>query len=227
MGLIETLGRIPKILEANLNALIDKAEDPEKMIDQLLVDYKRDLVNVKRDTVEVMANLEIAKKKLDECDAAIAKKNTAAMNALKQGNEADARVIIASKQELEVTRLSLAQNYDVCKKNADMMKAGYNKLVQNIDNLEQRKEAAKAKLALARAQEQINKTASSVNMSKYTDSFAKYEEKADRALARANASAELDMNFETGESLTDKYASAGNDTAVEDELAALKASLGM
>ena len=227
MSLLDTLGRIPKILEANLNAMIDKAEDPAKMIDQLLIDYKKDLVAVKKDTVQVMADLEVAKRKLDDCDKMIEKKNIAAMNALKAGKEDDARTIIASKQSMEATRASLAQNYEVCKKNADMMKAGYNKLVSNIDNLEQRKEAAKAKIALAKAQEQINKTAASVNTSKLTDSFTKYEEQAERALAKANASAELDMDFESASSLTEKYANAGNDVDVEDELSALKASLGL
>ena len=55
MGLADTLGRIPKILEANINALLDRCEDPAKMIDQLLIDYKRDLADVKRDTAAVMA----------------------------------------------------------------------------------------------------------------------------------------------------------------------------
>jgi len=51
MGLADTLGRIPKILEANINALLDRCEDPAKMIDQLLIDYNRDLADVNRDTV--------------------------------------------------------------------------------------------------------------------------------------------------------------------------------
>ena len=62
MGLIETLGRIPKIMEANVNALLDKCEDPKKMIDQTLIDYKRNLAEVKQSTTEVMANLNLAKK---------------------------------------------------------------------------------------------------------------------------------------------------------------------
>lgn len=230
MGLFETLGRIPKILESNLNAMIDNVEDPIKMIDQLLVDYKKDLADVKRDTVSVMADLEVAKRKLDDCDKQIARKNTAAMNALKQGQEADARTIISSKQALEATRQSLAQNYEVCLKNAEMMKAGYNKLVSNIESLENRKEAAKAKLALAKAQEQINKTAayaSSSQVAKINQSFAKYEEQAEKALAKANAAAELDIATESAQDLTEKYAAAGNDTSVDDELAQLKASLGM
>lgn len=65
MGLADTLGRIPKILEANINALLDRCEDPAKMIDQLLIDYKRDLADVKRDTAAVMADVKLAEKKVE------------------------------------------------------------------------------------------------------------------------------------------------------------------
>ena len=99
MGLADTLGRIPKILEANINALLDRCEDPAKMIDQLLIDYKRDLADVKRDTAAVMADVKLAEKKVEECDEDIARKQKAAENALKAGNEGDARTLLAAKQD--------------------------------------------------------------------------------------------------------------------------------
>ena len=227
MGLAETLGRIPKILEANINALLDKCEDPAKMIDQLLVDYKRDLADVKRDTASVMADVKMAEKQLQECDADIARKQKAAENALKAGNEADARTLLAAKQSLMVTRESILQNLSVAQKNADMMQEGYTKLVRNIEDLERRKDAAKAKIAMAKAQERINNTAAKANKTVSLDAFNKYEEKAERMLAEANANAELDLDTVSVEDLTDKYTSSSDSASVDEELAALKASLGM
>lgn len=227
MGLAETLGRIPKILEANINALLDKCEDPAKMIDQLLVDYKRDLADVKRDTASVMADVRMAEKQLQECDADIARKQKAAENALKAGNEADARTLLAAKQSLMVTRESILQNLSVAQKNADMMQEGYTKLVRNIEDLERRKDAAKAKIAMAKAQERINNTAAKANKTVSLDAFNKYEEKAERMLAEANANAELDLDTVSVEDLTDKYTSSSDSASVDEELAALKASLGM
>lgn len=227
MGLMDTLGRIPKILEANINAILDKCEDPAKMIDQLLIDYKRDLADVKRDTAAVMADVKLAEKKLADCDESIARKQKAAENALKAGNEGDARTLLAAKQSLEVTRESLLQNLSVAQKNAEMMQEGYNKLVRNIDELEQRKDAAKAKISLARAQEQINSTAAKANSTVNMDAFNKYEQKAERMLAEANATAELDAQAVSVEDLTDKYTSGSDNASVDDELAALKAKLGM
>ena len=227
MGFIDTLGRIPKILEANINAILDKCEDPAKMIDQLLIDYKRDLADVKKDTAAVMADVKLAEKKLADCDESIARKQQAAENALKAGNEDDARALISAKQSLETTRESLAQNLAVCRKNAQMMQEGYHKLVRNIEELEQRKDAAKAKISLARAQEQINHTAAKANSTINEDAFNKYEQKAERMLAQANAAAELDAQSISVESLTDKYAGSGSDASVDDELAALKEKLGI
>ncbi len=227
MGLMDTLGRIPKILEANINAILDRCEDPAKMIDQLLVDYKRDLADVKRDTAAVMADVKLAEKKLSDCDESIARKQKAAENALRAGNEEDARTLIAAKQSLEATRVSLAQNLAVAQSNAQMMQEGYNKLVRNIDELEQRKDAAKAKISLARAQEQINNSAARANSTVNVEAFDKYEQKAERMLAQANATAELNAQNVSVESLTEKYTSGADSASVDDELAALKSKLGM
>ena len=226
MGLMDTLARIPKILEANINSMLDKCEDPAKMIDQLLVDYKRDLADVKRDTVSVMADFEGAKKDLENCDKEIARLVTAAKNALTSGDEAAARQILTQKQK-EATRVTLQQNYDVCLKNANMMKEGYNNLVAKISELEERKDAAKAKISLAKATQKLQDTKNIGRADKALDSFARYEEKADRMLAEANAGVELDSAGTGVDSLVEKYASAGNDVSVDAELASLKASMGI
>ena len=153
MGIIT---RFKDIMSANINAMLDKAEDPEKMIDQYMRNLESDLGKVKAETAAVMADVKMAEKKLQECDADIARKQKAAENALKAGNEADARTLLAAKQTMEVTRESLLQNLAVAQKNADMMQEGYNRLVRNIEELESRKDAAKAKIAMAKAQERAD-----------------------------------------------------------------------
>lgn len=223
MGFLDTIARIPKILEANVNSLLDKCEDPVKMIDQLLVDYKRNLGDVKKDLAEVMANLNMAEKELKEQEEKVAKYANAAQAAVNAGNLDDARQLLASKQAAEATRDSLKQNYDVCLQNCNTMKAGYNKLVQDIEVLEQKRDTAKAKMSMAKAQEKINSATSIAKASKVSDSFAKYEEKADKALARANAMLELDSNIETADQLANKYNIGGSSPSVEAELQAMMA----
>lgn len=101
----------------------------------------------------------------------------------------------------------------------------HDKLVSDIKELESRKDMIKGKLAVAKTQERINKMSSSVaSANNSMASFAKYEEMADRALDKANAMAELNRSSsnQTIEDLAKKYVS---DTSIDDELAALKASL--
>lgn len=228
MGLLDTLGRIPKILEANVNALLDKCEDPAKMIDQMLVDYKRNLADVKEDTATVLANLEMAKKKLADCDADIAKANKAAENALKAGDEAAAMQIIESKQQLEQLRPGYAEQVALQQKDAEQMRAAYNKLVADLQILEQRRDLAKSKISMAKAQEATNSARSNISkISKSTDTFAKYEEKADRALAKSRAAMDLDEGAAGTDDLISKYAGGAGNASVNDELAAMKARLGL
>ena len=61
------LGRFKAIMASNINALLDKMEDPEKMIDQYLRDMERDLGSVKAETVAIMAQESAAKIKVTEC----------------------------------------------------------------------------------------------------------------------------------------------------------------
>ena len=70
MGILK---RFKDIMSSNINALLDKAEDPEKMIDQYLRDLQEDLRKVKSETATVMAEEQRCKRQLDECDAEIAK----------------------------------------------------------------------------------------------------------------------------------------------------------
>jgi phage shock protein A len=227
MGMIETLGRIPKILEANVNAILDKCEDPAKMIDQMLVDYKRNLADVKRDTAAVMAEVELSRKRLEDCDADIARKQKAAENALKAGAEEDARKLIQQKQTLEQTRSSLADTYNLNNANAEQMKAAYNKLVSDIENLEARRDATKAKLSAAKAQNSVNKTVAKAGAMNATEAFSKYEDKANKAFAQAQATAQLDAASTSADELTLKYAGGSGNASVDDEIAAMKASLGI
>lgn len=225
MSLIDTLARIPKILEANLNDLLNKAEDPRKMIDQLLIDYKKDLADVKRDTKEVMADYEIAEKNVRDCAASIAELENAAKNAVKAGDVDAARDLIAQKQKKEAVLADLKKTLEVRKQNADIMKEGYNKLVANIADLEARRDSAKAKISQAEALEKQSKLSGVGKTDKVLDSFARYEAEADRRLARANAGVELDSKTSSVDDLLKKYGGAGNSTSVDEELARLQAEL--
>lgn len=214
-------------MKSNINALLDKCEDPAKMVDQTLLDLRKDLADVKKETASVMADEKNAKRKLDENDAEIKKYTTAAQNALKSGNEADAKTLIARKQQLEETRISLQSTYDVAHANAEKMRQMHDKLTNDIESMETRKDAIKGKVATAKAQAHMNKMTSGVNTDASMAAFDRMEAKANKMLDEANAEAELNEGVHSTDDLADKYASGGNDVSVDDELARMKADLGL
>lgn len=224
MGILQRFG---DIMKSNINALLDKCEDPAKMVDQTLLDLRKDLADVKKETASVMADEKNAKRKLDENDDEIKKYTTAAQNALKSGNEADAKTLIARKQQLEETRISLQSTYDVAHANAEKMRQMHDKLTNDIESMETRKDAIKGKVATAKAQAHMNKMTSGVNTDASMAAFDRMEAKANKMLDEANAEAELNEGVHSTDDLADKYASGGNDVSVDDELARMKAELGL
>ena len=219
------LTRFRDIMASNINALLDKAEDPEKMIDQCLRNLNSDLGKVKGETAAIMAEEQRAKRVLDECNEEIDEMQRFAIKALEANNEADARKFLEKKASLTSKQPGLTEAYELAKTNATHMREMHDKLVGDIGELESRKDMIKGKLAVAKTQERINKMGSTVaGANDSIASFEKYEDLADKALDKANAMAELNRSSkdQSIDDLTKKYTT---DISVDDELAALKASM--
>ena len=226
------LSRFKDIMSSNINALLDKVEDPMKMIDQYLRNLESDLGKVKDETAAVMAEETKSKRELDECIDSINKMQTYAEKALLSGNEADARTFLSKKGELNNKLISLQQTYDMAKENSTKMREMHDKLIKDISQLNTRRDELKAKMAVANTQEKLNKVGSSVNgaignMSKFDEMEAKINKKLDTA----NAMAELN-NSKKEENIEDLIAKYDNETKntsseIDDELSELKSKLGL
>lgn len=221
------LTRFKDIMASNINALLDKAEDPEKMIDQCLRNLQSDLGKVKAETASVMAEEARTKRELDECNEEIEKFGKYAEKAVMAGNDADATRFLEEKGRASSKLSALQQQYELAKNNATKMRQMHDKLVADINELESRKDVIKSKMAVAKTQERINKIGSSVSSANNSMSaFDRMEAKANKMLDAANAMAELNSGADNDlRDLTSKYADGG-DASVSDELAALKAKLG-
>lgn len=225
MGIVT---RFKDIMESNINALLDKCEDPSKMVDQQLVNLRKDLAQVKVETAGVMADAKAANRKVDECQANIDKYNQAAINAVKAGKDDDARQLLAKKQQYEQQMVKLQQNAALANTNADKMRQMHDKLVSDIDSLETRKDTIKATEATAKAQDRMNKMVSGgTKAASSLEAFERMEAKANKHLDAAMAEADLNAGNNAVSDLAEKYAGGGNTTSVDAELDALKASLGM
>ena len=107
------------------------------------------------------------------------------------------------------------------------MKEMHDKLVSDMGELQSRRDAIRAKVAVAKTQERLNKVGSSVaGVSNNLSAFDRMEEKANRMLDEANAMSELTTTKDDVADLAAKYDEDSSNTGVDDELAALKARLG-
>ena len=225
------LSRFKEIIASNLNALLDKAEDPQKMIEQYLKELTGDLAEVKRETASVMADEAKAKRNLVANQEEVVKYTQLARKALEAGDEANAKVFIKKKQSLEEVGETLQQVYDVAASNSQKMRQMHDKLVNDLNELHTRKAAIEAKIKIAEAQKKVNEVAgaSAANKAEASlNAFARMEEKVDHMLDEANAMAELQME-RTDDAIAAeaKYYEAISNSKVDAELEAMKAELGL
>ena len=221
------LARFKDIMAANINALLDKCENPEKMIDQYLRNLEEDLGKVKKETASVMADEARTKRELDACTAEIEQLQSYAEKAVLAGKDDDARKFLEQKQSMVTKQQTMQQAYTLAADNATKMRQMHDKLVNDLNELNSRRDTIKAKVKIAKAQETVNKIgASMAGAQNNLSAFDRMEAKADKMLDEANAMAELNTTGAsvTVEDLKDKYKVSS--PAVDDELAAIKAKLG-
>ena len=228
MGIIK---RFKDIMSSNINAALDKAEDPEKMIDQYLRDLESDLGKVKAETASVIAAEKRAERTLKENEFEINKMQSYAEKALLANNEQDAQTFLRRKNELSNQHQVYKSAYDEAKKNSDQMRQMHDKLEKDIQSLRARKSEIKAKVQTAKAKERMNKISSSYgNISGNMSAFDRMEEKANKMLDEANAMQELNSRKDDVEDLVDKYDTTPAEVenmAIDAEIAEMKRKLGM
>lgn len=227
MGIVT---RFKNIMTANFNALLDKAEDPEKMIDQYLRNLENDLASVKAETASMMAEEKAAKRKVDECESEIAKMGEYAKKAVTAGNDDEAKQFLAKKAELTNKITALKEQYEAAQANSAKMRSMHEKLDSDIADVKSRRDMLKAKAKVAQTQQKLNQLGSSINSAgNNMAAFDRMEEKVNKMLDEADAMAELNKTpaADTTEDLIKKYDSQAQSSSVDDELAKLKAEMGM
>ena len=206
------LDRFATIIKANINELLDKAEDPAKMVDQYLIDLGDSLAKVKEETAGVMAEEKRCQRLVDD-------------------NEAEAKRMedLAKKQQLEANGEELKKAADDAHANADRMRQMRDKFVSDIEQLKARRESIKAKSTVAKTQTMVNELASGTDKAAGAiDAFNRMEAKVDKQLDTAESLAELNEKpADDVETLEAKYAGIADSAAVDEELAKLKAEMGL
>ncbi|MCI8382672.1 MAG: PspA/IM30 family protein [Lachnospiraceae bacterium] len=223
------LSRFRDIMAANVNALLDKAENPQKMIDQYLRDLEGDLAKVKAETASMMAEEKAAKRDLDECNEEIGKMADYAKRAVAAGNDNEAKQFLQKKSELSGRQETLQKKYDIAVSNSAQMREMHDKLESDIASLKGRRETLKAKAQIAETQAKMNKMGSGSSQAGATmAAFDRMEDKINKMLDEQDAMEELNKGqTDSTEELMKKYDRESKESDVDAELAALKAEMGL
>ncbi len=142
--------RFNRVLKSNLNSMLDKAEDPAKLIDQTVVEMEAELKNAKKELVQTLGSAKRLEKKKKELDDEVARWEDKAVLALKAGDEVLAREALKMKQrtarQLEEADRQAAEQ----EKAAFEMKDTLEEIERKIEDLKARKSSLAAKVRRAR-----------------------------------------------------------------------------
>ena len=215
--------RVSRVFKSNVNAALDKAEDPEKMLNQITTEMQEQLVKVKQQVATTIALEKRLHKDSENAQEQAESWEEKATLALQQGKEDLAREALVRRNE----HGSLAEDYKV---QWEKQKVAVEGLKENLRTLERKIEEARRKKDLliarqkrAKAQKLIHETMAGMKENSAFESFDRMEQKVTDTETRADASAE--MSEMSQDPLEKEFADLGKGN-VDDDLAALKAKLG-
>lgn len=218
--------RIGTLLKANINDLISKAEDPEKILNQLIIDMKEQLIEAKKQVAVAIADEKRLHKQLENEMNLSREWEKKAMMAVRAGRDDLAREALMRKTEHDNLAKEFQAQWEAQKAAADQLRDALRRLNAKIEEASRKKNLLIARQKRAEAQKTIHETLSGLNNSSAFDAFGRMEEKINRIEAEASASAELAGEM-TGDNLASKFADLEKDHVADDALAALKAKMGM
>ncbi|BAT53678.1 phage shock protein A, PspA [Nostoc sp. NIES-3756] len=217
MGLFD---RIKRVVSANLNDLVNKAEDPEKMLEQAILEMQEDLVQLRQGVAQAIAAQKRTEKQYTDAQNEINKWQRNAQLALQKGDENLARQALERKKTYNETSTALKTSLDQQSTQVETLKRNLIQLESKISEAKTKKEMLKARITTAKAQEQLEGMVRGMNTNSAMAAFERMEEKVLMQEARAQSAAEL-----AGADLETQFAKLESSSDVDDELAALKASL--
>lgn len=223
MGLFSRIGTL---LKANINDLVSKAEDPEKILNQLILDMKEQLIEAKKQVAVAIADEKRLKKQLDNELHMAREWEKKAMMAVRAGRDDLAKEALTRKQEHDDLTSEYKAHWEAQKAAADKLRDSLRQLNAKIEEAKRRKNLLIARQKRAEAQQTIQETMSGLNDTSAFDTFDRMSEKIERMEAEAEASAELAEGF-SGDQLASKFEDLETDHGGDEALAALKAKMGM
>lgn len=221
MGIFQRLG---DLLKSNINDLIDKAEDPEKMVKQIIIDMQQELNKSTQALGKAVSSERIAEKQYDDAARTASEWENRAKTALAAGDEELAKKALANKVKADKDAAAYKEMYDTISQQTETIRTQVEVLKSKLEEAKSRQAMLIARSQMADTQKNLAKATGGFDTSSASEKFDRMEEKIMQKEAEAQAFAEIaGQSNET----VDEFEKLEKESQVDSELERLKAEMGM
>ena len=217
MGLFD---RIMRVIRANLNSLVSGAEDPEKILEQAVLDMQEDLIQLRQAVAQAIATQKRTERQCSQAQTTADEWYRRAQLALQKGEETLAREALTRRKSYQDTAEAMRSQIEQQATIVTQLKQNMMKLESKISEAKTKKDLYIARARSAKASQQINDMMGRVGTGSAISAFERMEEKVLQLEAQSEAVAELGTD-----DLEKRIAALGEADEVEAELAAMRNQL--
>lgn len=215
MGIFD---RLKTVISSNMNDLIAKAENPEKMLNQMIIDMNEQLIESKKAVAMAIADEKRLEREVIDNKAKAEDWEKKAVLAVRAGRDDLAKEALLRKQEHDSYVGQLGTQWQAQKESVEKLKVSLRELQTKIEEASRKKNILIARAKRAEAQDKINKTMSSLQGNKSAfDTFDRMAKKIDELEARTEAQKELE-DVSSGASLEKQFAALESSPTAADTL---------
>lgn len=218
--------RLATLIKSNLNDLISKAEDPEKMLNQIIADMNSQLVEAKKQVAKAIADEKRLAKQFKNEQSTAEGWEKKAMMAVRAGDEQLAKEALLRKKEHDGLAASFGEQWQAQKQATGQLKTALRALNNKIEEAKRKKNVLIARKRRAEAMKSIQDTMSGLSDTSAFDTFDRMATKIDQMEAEAEAGAELNEEY-SGDALQNKFANLEATAGADLELEELKRKMGL
>jgi phage shock protein A len=218
--------RLATLIKSNLNDLISRSEDPEKMLNQIVVDMNTQLIEAKKQVAASIADEKRLAKQAEQEAANAAEWERRAMMAVRAGDDHLAKEALARKKEHEQLGLQYRDQWQKQKQAVEQLKVALRALNSKIEEAKRKKNLLIARKKRAEAQKAIHETMSGLRNASAFEAFDRMSTRIDQIEAEAEAGAELAEEY-TGDVLAQRFGELESSHGAEEDLTALKRKMGV
>jgi phage shock protein A len=223
MGIFSRLGQL---IKSNINDLISKSEDPEKMLNQVIIEMNNHLVEARKQVAVAIADEKRLRKQWEGELNLTRDWKKKAMMAVRAGDDGLAKEALQRKKEHEELSEQYQKQWENQKNGVEQLKAALRALNNKIEEAKRKKGLLIAKKKRAEAQKTIQETMTGLQEASAFETFERMERKIEQMEAEAEAASELAGQM-TGDTLKQKFEALEASSGVDMDLLELKEEMGM